>query len=84
MDLGHRMRCSMSPSDSPCRSLATSRGVGYSLVHGDAIRGIQPPSASRHGRMHDRRSIGLREDYKARVAEAGGWRRAIRATGARS
>lgn len=84
MDLDHRMRCSMSPSDIPCRSLATNRAVGYSLVHGDTIRMLQPPHASRHSRMHDRWSVGLRADYEAGVAEAGGRRRAIRAVGAGS
>lgn len=83
MDLGRRMLCLMSPSDIPCRSLATSRVVGYSLVHGDTIRMLQPPSASRHGRMHDRQSVGLRaDDDEAGVTEAGGRRRAVRAAGA--
>ncbi len=85
MDLDHRMRCSMSLSDIPCRSLATSQGVGYSPLHGDAISEIHPPPAGRHGRMHDRRSVGLREDdTKARVAEACGRRCAIRVVGAGS
>ena len=85
MDLGRRTRCSMLPSDTLSQSLATSREVGYSLSHGDATSGIQPPLASRHGRMHGRRSVGLREDYKkAGVAEACGRRYAIRAVGAGS
>lgn len=85
MDLGRRMRCSMSRSDIPSRSLATSREVGYSLAHGDEICVAQPPSASRHGRMHDRRSVGLCDDHKKTgVAEACGRRCAIRVAGAGS
>ena len=83
MDLDHRMRCLMLPSDSPCRSLATSRGVSYSLVHGDEICVAQPPSASRHGRMHDRRSVGLHAgNKKTGVAEVCGRWCAIRVAGA--
>ena len=85
MDLGRRMRCSMSPSDMPGRSLATRQGVGYSLAYGDATSEIQPPSASCYGRMYGRRSVGLREDdTKTGVAEACGRRCAIRAVGAGS
>ena len=85
MDLDHRMRCSMSRSDMPSRSLATGREVGYSLAHEDATSGIQPPRASRHGRMHDRRSVGMREDSeKDGVTETCGRRRAIRAAGSGS
>lgn len=85
MDLGRRMRCSMSRSDIPSRSLATSREVGYSLSHEDATSGIQPPLASCYGRMHGRRSVGLREHHKkAGVAEACGRWYAIRAVGAGS
>ena len=85
MDLDRRMRCSMSRSDMPCQSLATSRAVGYSLAHGNPIRMLQPSFGSCHRGMHDCRSLGLREDSeKTGVAEAGGWRRAIRAAGAGS
>ena len=84
MESGHRMRCSMSPSDIPCRSLATNRAVGYSLEHGDTIRMRQLLSASRHGRVHDRRSASLYADHEGGVAETGGRQHAIRATGARS
>lgn len=81
MDLDRRMRCSMSPSDIPCRSLATNRAVGYSLVHGDTIRMLQPPLASRHGLVSDRRFVGLCEDNQAGVTEAGGRWHAIRVAG---
>lgn len=64
MDLGLRMRCSMSPSEISGGSLATSRVVGYSLVHGDTACWLQPLLASRYGRLHDRRSVGLCEDHK--------------------
>lgn len=85
MDLGRRMRCSMSPSDMPDRSLATRQGVGYSPWHGDTISEIHPPPARSHGPVHGRRSIGLREDdTKTGVAEACGRRCAIRAVGAGS
>ncbi len=85
MDLDRRMRCSMLPSDMPGRSLATSRGVGYSSMHGDTACWLQPLRASRYGRLHDRWAVGLCEDSeKAGVAEAGGRRCAIRAVGAGS
>ena len=84
MDLGRRMRCSMSPSDIPGQSLATRQGVGYSPWHGDAISEIHPPLARRHGPVRDRQPVGLCEDGQAGVAEAGGRRRAIRAVGAGS
>ena len=83
MDLERRMRCLMLPSDIPNRSLATSREVGYSLAHEDATSRIQPPLASRHGRMHDRRSVGLHAgNKKAGVAEVCGRWCAIRVAGA--
>jgi len=82
MDLGRRMRCSMSPSDISGHSLATSQGVGYSPWHGDATYGIQPPFASRHSRVPDRRFVGLCEDNQAGVAEAGGRWHAILVAGA--
>lgn len=85
MDLEHRMRCSMSPSEPPSRSLATDRAVGYSFVHGDTVRMLQPLHVRCHGRIHDRRSVGLREDdTNAGVAEACCRWCAIRAVGAGS
>ena len=81
MDLDRRMRCSMSPSDMPGRSLATSRAVGYSFAHGDTIRMLQPPFASCHGRVPDRRFVGLCKDNQAGVTEAGGRWHAIRVAG---
>jgi hypothetical protein len=62
MDLGRRMRCSMSPSDIPGQSLATREGVGYSPWHGDAISEIHPSFAKRHGPVPGRQPVGLCED----------------------
>jgi len=84
MDLGRKMRCSMSPSDIPCRSLATRQGVGYSPWHGDAISEIHPPPTRRHGPVHDRQPVVLHEEDQAGVAEARGRRDTIRVAGAES
>lgn len=83
MALGLRMRCSMLLSDIPIRSLATSRGLGYSLAHGDTCE-LQPPPTSHYGLVHGRRSVGLRKGNQAGVAEADSRRCAIRVGGAGS
>ena len=74
MALERRMRCLMSVSNPSIDCLASSRGVGYAHAH-------EQDGVEIRDRAVVRRSIGLRTDDEARVAEAGVRGRTIYAPG---